>query len=332
MKSLPLLIVVNIVILGLLTYLGIGAPSLWKRMVIKGGQISWPWVLINILILDLVIVFVLTSISIYSPSREGDSNKQDIFRTNFITLMRFKWPGPLLYMYPSALGKTISPVSIALFIEVTNNKPVISRIYSYQCQALLKYDKGGIAHVEKTSGGGMNYRYKPSGNMVKEWRTLYSMGFLHDQIYFVASDGFSKSKRLDFKENSFDNLARTRQLRPGESLMGWIFFEIDQDLRGQLPEIIEIELTLRNSAGEEQIFRNRDIKTEGAEKAISYISSATWNILEGYYDLTKEKYSMCAMVDLPKILKEGAITVKPEDLESSSNDKSDLSKSRTKKP
>ncbi len=322
----------NIAILGLLTYLGVGAPSLWKRMFIKGGSISWLWVLANIIILDLVVVFVVTSISIYLPAQEKVDDQQDIFRTNFITLMRFKWPGSLLYMYPSALGKTISPVSIALFIEVTNNKPIISRIYSYQCRALLKYDKGGIARIEQSSGGGMNYRYEPSGNIVEEWRTLYSMGFLHDQIYFVTSDGFSRCRRLDFTKNSFDNLARNSQLRPGESLMGWIFFEIDQDLRGQLPEIVELELTLRNSAGEEQVFRNRDLEPEGAERANSYISGGTWNILAGDYDLTKENYHMCAMVDLPKILKEGSITVKAEDSELSSKDKSTLSNSTGKKP
>ena len=81
-------------------------------------------------------------------------------------------------------------------------------------------------------------------------------------------------------------------------MIGWIFFEIDQDLRGQLPEIKELELTLRNSAGEEQNFRTQNFEPPGSAKAMTYLSGAEWNLLEGEYDLTKEQYVMAAMVDL----------------------------------
>lgn len=80
--------------------------------------------------------------------------------------------------------------------------------------------------------------------------------------------------------------------------MGWIFFEIDQDLRGQLPEIKELELTIRNSPGEEQTFRTQSFVEAGTEKGMSYLSGGEWNLLEGEYDLTKEQYLMAAMVDL----------------------------------
>ena len=108
----------------------------------------------------------------------------------------------------------------------------------------------------------------------------------------------NRCRRLDFSENSFDILARTTQLRPGESLLGWIFFEIDQDLRGQLPEIKELELTLRNSAGEEQTFRTQEFVPARTEKGMSHLSGGEWNLLEGEYDLTKEQYVIAAMVDL----------------------------------
>lgn len=71
---------------------------------------------------------------------------------------------------------------------------------------------------------------------------------LHDQIYWVTDNDWTKCKRIDFSRNSFDVLAREKQLHPGESIIGWIFnwmdfFEVPADLRVQVPEIIEIELT-----------------------------------------------------------------------------------------
>ena len=238
----------------------------------------------------------------------SESNKEDIFKVNFIITMRFKWPGPLLFMYPSALGKTISPVSIALYLEIVNNKPTISRIYSYKCRALLRYDEGGSTRVNQAPGNGMKLEYIPSGKIVEKWRNLYSMGFVGDQMYFVTSNGWNKCKRIDFTNNSLDNLARNIQLKPGESLMGWVFFELEHDLRTQLPEIKEIELTLTNSAGDSQVFKSRqDIK--GDEEILHFISAGDWNVLEGFYDLTKEKYSMTPMVDLRRILKEGEAKV-----------------------
>ena len=125
-------------------------------------------------------------------------SKEDIFKVNFITTMLIKWPGPLLYLYQSKLGKTISPVSVAFFIEVSNNKTIISRIYSYKARALLKYDEGGLTHITRASDGGIKYEYKPSGKTVEKWRTLHSMGFLGDQAYFVINNDWSKCKRIDF--------------------------------------------------------------------------------------------------------------------------------------
>lgn len=237
--------------------------------------------------------------------------KKDIFKVTIIESMRFKWPGPLMFRYQSASGKNLSPVSVALFVEVLNNKDVISRIYSYECKVLLKYDEGGGGLVSRTQNGGIKYEYKPAGETVVNWRNLYNMGFVDDNIYFITDHDWSKCKRIDFRNNGFDRQARDTHLKPGESLKGWMFFELEHDLRGQLPEIKKIELTLTNSARESQAFKIKQNVKENND-IVHFISSGQWNIIEGFYDLTKEKYTMTPMVDLRRILKTGkSIAVTP---------------------
>ena len=209
-----------------------------------------------------------------------------------------------MFLYPSKSGKNISPVSIAMYWEITNIKPTISSIYSYKCRALLRYDEGGRTQVNQTQDDKTKLGYIPSGKIVEKWRNLYSMGFVGDQMYFVTSGGWSKCKRIDFSNNSIDNLARKIQMKPGETLEGWVFFEMEHDLRTQLPEIIKIELTLTNSAGDVQVFTSEPNKKVD-EGITHFISEGHWNVLEGFYDLTKENYSMTPMIDLRRILKEG---------------------------
>ncbi len=228
------------------------------------------------------------------------NSDKNIIKLNPITLMTFKFPGPLLFFYDSALGKTVSPVCIALFLEVSNSKQTISRIESYKAKALFLYDEGGQTRVTELPSGGKKFEYLPSGKIVEKWRQLHSLGFLHDQIYYVVNNDFTKTKRIDFRENSFDRLARNKQLKPGESFMGWIFWEIDSDLRGQLPEIKQIEITLKNSFGESQTFLFPPPKED---ESSSVISAGEWHIQAGYYDLTKENFTLCPQLDLKEILK-----------------------------
>ena len=96
-------------------------------------------------------------------------------------------------------------------------------------------------------------------------------------------------------------LAREKQLQPGESITGWMFFEIPSELRGQLPEIIEMELTLTNSQGETQTFLR---KSPTLNPESSVINCGVWHLLEGFYDLTKEHYTICPQTDLREILKQ----------------------------
>lgn len=225
-------------------------------------------------------------------------NRNNIFNVTFLSNMHFKWPGPLLVLNNSPKGKVLSPVSIALFIEVVNAKKSISRINSYDAKALFRYDEGGHKKLVQTDKGETKLQYEPSGKTVEKWRNLYSMGYLNDQVYFKTNKAFNRVRRLDFSDNNLDALARNTQMKPGESIIGWIFFEIDPDLRGQLPDIQKLEITVKNSSEEEQTFSTDKFVEAGSEKGISYLSGGDWKIMEGEYDLTKENYIMAAMVDL----------------------------------
>lgn len=234
-----------------------------------------------------------------TPSVSSLQN-QDIFKLMVSSPVRLKYPGNLLYVYNSQLGKTISPISVALFVEVANTKPVISRIVSLDATALMRYDEGGNTQIVSLPSGGSRFSYVPSGKIVERWRALHSVGFLHDQVYFVTNDDWTKCKRIDFSNNSFEVQARDKQLQAGESLKGWIFYELEEDLRVQLPEIKELEFTIKSSSGGVQTVKV-DYPKEG-EKSPA-MSSGAWHLLEGYYDLTKDKFSLCPQIDLHAILK-----------------------------
>lgn len=230
---------------------------------------------------------------------EAPENK-DIFKISVITLMKLKYPGPLLYLYDSKLGKTISPISVALFVEVVNNKSIISRISNYQVRALLRYDEGGVLNTTQDPNGGISYKYKPSGNIVEKWHTLHSVGFLHTQVYWANNGSLKKCYQMDFRKNGFDSLARTKQLDPGESLMGWIFFELETEISVQGPETKQLEFTFKNSADETQTFQ---IVPPKAQQDWSSISGGTWTPFKGYHDLTEQPVTICTKIDLYKRLK-----------------------------
>ena len=241
-----------------------------------------------------------TTPSATSPSNQDIAADKDIYKLMVSSPMRFKYPGQLLFAYNSQLGKTISPISVALYVEVANNKPVISRIYSLESKALMQYDEGGKTQITTLPSGGSRFSYVPSGKIVERWRNLHSVGFLHDQIFFVTNDDWKKCKRIDFSSNSFEVQARDKQLQAGKSLKGWIFYELEEDLRVQLPNIKELEFTIKSSSGGVQTVKV-DYPKEGEKFPV--MSSGAWHILEGYYDLTKEKYSLCPQIDLHTILK-----------------------------
>ncbi len=215
-----------------------------------------------------------------------NQESSDFFFVNSGPSIISQWPGPLFYLAPN---KIISPITFALFIEVVNNKHIITRITDVKCKALIKYDEGDKIDIITTKDGGSKFTHKPTGKIVEKWRKLYDMGFLGDQVYYVINNDFAKCKRIDFRHNSFDELARNQQLKPGQSIMGWIFFEVEKDLRGRNLEFKEIELTLTNSAGDVQTFQHN---VKGKEDISAAISGGELHLFEGFYDFTKENFTL----------------------------------------
>ena len=62
-RSSIITIVVNAALVAIFIYLGLGPQKLWKRVIEASGEISWTWLILNILILNLLILLAVTSIS-----------------------------------------------------------------------------------------------------------------------------------------------------------------------------------------------------------------------------------------------------------------------------
>jgi hypothetical protein len=237
--------------------------------------------------------------SIKKDNQAQSQPDSDFFHVATTSMTRFKYPGPLLFFYNSQLGKTISPISIALFVEITNKRKSVTRVFSYRIRGLLTYDEGGEIIITTDQRGNQTLTYRPIGKVVTKWRELHSVGFLHNQIYYVSGD-WTKAQRLDFSANGLDNIARDKQLQYGESIKGWVMLELEPDLRGQLPMIKELEFIIQNSAGESQ-----SIKIPVAEKDTKYpvISSGAWHFMGGFHDLTTEPTTICPRIDVQELIK-----------------------------
>lgn len=196
-------------------------------------------------------------------------------------LVILRFPGRLLCMYNSELGKTIAPVNLAISVEVTSLKPGRTRIYSYKADALVSYQK--------------------DGRVVKESYPLFSVPISGCEIYSAFDNDLSKAKKLDFSSNGFDLHARETQLEEGESISGWMFFEIDPKIRALDYNVEEINLSLENTLGERQTIPL--LSWPGLSDGESMLSSGEWHLMGGYYDLTKEHYTLTPQMDLQDVLK-----------------------------
>ena len=244
------------------------------------------------------------------PTQSSTESTRNIYKLMVSSTVLSKYPSPLLYVYNSQLGKTISPISLALFLEVVNNSNSVMRIYRLESRALMRYDEGGKATINVQPNGDRKLTYLPSGNTIERWRTLHSVGFLNDQVYFVNNNDWTKCRRIDFSKNSFEIEAHNKQLQPGESLRGWLFYEMEEDIRPQVLEIKQLEFIITNAAGQTQTIQ---IEYPNKDKSFPIMSSGTWEIQEGYFDLTKQDFTICPQIDLKTILKEGKGRVLPSD-------------------
>lgn len=224
-------------------------------------------------------------------------------------------PSPLVLLYDKhsydekTHGQSIAEISNAIHLDLTNINNIPVKLRSYQIRALFEYDEGGTVDLIKV-GSGVRPIYKPSGKSVRKWRNLYSIGPLTDQIYFVTD--WKKAQRFGLNKYGFDNIAlKTKQLNPGESLSGWLLFEVDEDLRYQNFKIIEYEAILTAATGETSV----KFKSLPENETTEFVSGGSIDMLE-LVDLTKIKWDICALISLKRAAsgKENLVTIDLSDI------------------
>jgi hypothetical protein len=140
------------------------------------------------------------------------------------------FPQPLLYTYSfssylfsSSPDKFIAPVGLAVNVEVLNTRPTTTKVQSYEAE--LETD-------------------------INQWTPIKRLPMTepHD-IFFVEGDSLKSCVKLDFKPHIFDMVASQKNLSPGESLDGWMFFEWPPELH-ENKKLCNVKVRLKNSQGE----------------------------------------------------------------------------------
>jgi len=183
----------------------------------------------------------------------------------------------MLYIYQSNLGKTIAPVNYLIFVEVTNLKSITTKISKYKARALMQYE------VE--------------GKTVENWRELYSLQLLNNEVYMLLNGYWKMTRRIDFSKNSFDWIAKNTQLQSGQTVSGFMLFEVEPDLRITPFKVIKVELTIEDITGDSQVILLNPIGDKQKGSSV-LLNPGELHFMEGFYDLTKEKYVLMPLMDL----------------------------------
>lgn len=219
------------------------------------------------------------SAAVTTQSQAADSKQ--VFTARLNSFLQLKFVGPLLCMYNSYLGETIAPVNIAINVEVASLRPGRSRVYTYKASALVEYSDGG--------------------KVIKETYPLFNIPISSCVVYMIVNHNWATTQRLDFSSNNFDLNARNTQLQEGESISGWIFFEIDPNVRGRDYKVIQIDLTVENNLKESQTITLTPPDDKGNE---SRLSSGSLIFTGENHDLTKKRYTLTPMMDLHEMIKQ----------------------------
>ncbi|HEX4948773.1 MAG TPA: hypothetical protein VFZ34_19005 [Blastocatellia bacterium] len=162
------------------------------------------------------------------------------FYVRIPTSLIFSYPGPILYVYNSKFGRLIASIGYAAVAEVANNRDTITKIQSLVLD--VEYDQ--------------------------QWFRLHHLP-MQDPLstYWVRDGDLSKCTQLDFNNNSFDIQAKAKELLPGQSVRGWVFFEWPPELRDKVPHIGRIRIKVENTQGEEETLIIESSRKEEEGKA-----------------------------------------------------------------
>ena len=199
------------------------------------------------------------------------------FKIRHHTSMIFGYPGPLVYVYDSKIGKRIAPVGLAISFEIINNRPTSAKVHDYVLDVKVN-DK---------------------------WTRLPNLGALNPTDFFWAGDKPGDAYRLDMSDYGFDFQARQRQLVPGEGVKGWMFFEWPARLRASLPHFTHIRIQVENGHGERQteIIDTGRTPDEGS----SPLAGDAWRVLPQERRADLRSIPILPFTDLKRGFKEGTI-------------------------
>jgi hypothetical protein len=159
------------------------------------------------------------------------------------------------------------PLSVGIFVDITNISPYVNRITGYQVNIYIN-------------------RISDRGDIVGGWHHLRNVGIIDNNIYAVWN-GLDKARQLMCGDIDFVKQAGTVQLTPGGVISGWLFFEYEKDIYFKENNDILIEMILKDGAGKMQHLTNIHPKIPDNEEKLTTLGDAYFKIgpvvdLSGY--------------------------------------------------
>jgi hypothetical protein len=185
---------------------------------------------------------------------------------------------PLLYIYERQNHLYAAPVSLAIYVEITNLKPMLSNVFSYNAQALIEYE---INNTKKEA--------------ICPLINLPLIG--NKGLFYINNNDWTKAVKMELP--SFEGRAANAQLHQGEAVFGWMLFEVDREYRELDYTVKGIILNMENNTRELESLQ-LDI-TEKAKQKGTQITAGLINFPGKLVDLTKLNLTVTPLQDIPDV-------------------------------
>ncbi|MGA2936120.1 MAG: hypothetical protein ABSF52_03360 [Syntrophobacteraceae bacterium] len=230
----------------------------------RGGTIPMPWKALA----SAVGIIVLANAFVISGgllAKDGYDKLATAVRNSFCLTVHAILAGtPMVFLSGSY---ELIPLSVGIFVDITNISPYVNRITGYQVNIYIN-------------------RISDRGDIVGGWHHLRNVGIIDNNIYAVWN-GLDKARQLMCGDIDFVKQAGTVQLTPGGVISGWLFFEYEKDIYFKENNDILIEMILKDGAGKMQHLTNIHPKIPDNEEKLTTLGDAYFKIgpvvdLSGY--------------------------------------------------
>jgi hypothetical protein len=234
----------------------IGGIAMW------GTKTDLPlWAKILIVFVSAGVVGVLTMLSLkYVDHKEADKREKELPKSveqrsaefsiseprMMINMKRDIFASlPIWVRYPTSLGDTISPVAIAMFIDITSHVPQSERISRYSV----------AVHTDACG-----------------WWYLSPIRMNGVKAYWVYN-GIKKSAPLDFTKNGLDYLLE-QDIPAHGTVSGWWFFDTKLKCDAPVGELVQFRVEFDTFSGKhfEKVTERKPISTQGPPSGTSEAS------------------------------------------------------------